>query len=96
MLKKASIAKKLSFCMTFDYSVSFFHNKNTEWPIDAYIGWYDYVLSSLGPVDTTGVVLWPLEWRGIAIGWADLDVIWIAEQGPCHDVHKLHKYWSYG
>ena len=27
-----------------------------------------------------GCRFWPLEWRGIA--WADLDVIWVAEQGP--------------
>ena len=27
-----------------------------------------------------GCRFWPLEWRGI--GWADVDVIWVAEQGP--------------
>ena len=49
-------------------------------PIYAYIGWYGYVILSLGPLDTMGVVFWPLEWRGI--GWADVDVIWVVEQGP--------------
>jgi hypothetical protein len=59
-MKQASTGEDFSFRMTFDYSASFFHNKNTKWPInvDAYIGWYDYVLLSLGPlhVDATGDV----------------------------------------